>query len=134
MTWEPEIEELERRKQLAYQLGGEERVQRHHDNGRLTIRERLERFVDPQSFRERGVLAGRAEYDGPELKSFTPSNYVVGFATVGGRRVVVGGDDFTVRGGAADGAVGGKSGHAERMAREMKVPLVRLVDGTGGGG
>jgi len=48
--------------------------------------------------------------------------------------VVVGGDDFTVRGGAADAAVGNKMGHAEKLARGMRMPMVRLVDGTGGGG
>ncbi|MCK9486437.1 MAG: methylmalonyl-CoA carboxyltransferase [Dehalococcoidia bacterium] len=134
MTWQPEVDEIERRKQLAYQLGGQERVERHQSQGKLTIRDRIEALVDAGSFRERGVLAGRAEYEGDELKSFIPSNYVMGLATLDGRRVVVGGDDFTVRGGAADGAVGGKSGHAERMAREMRLPMVRLVDGTGGGG
>jgi acetyl-CoA carboxylase carboxyltransferase component len=134
MVWQPEVDELERRKQLAFEMGGDERVQRHRDNGRLTIRERLERLVDGGSFQERGVLAGRAEYEGTDLKAFRPANYVMGVARIDGRRVVVGGDDFTVRGGAADGAVGGKSGHAERMARELKVPIVRLVDGTGGGG
>lgn len=134
MVWEPEIGELERRRQLAYEMGGEDRVTRHHDNGRLTIRERLERLVDAGTFRERGVLAGRAQYEDGRLAGFSPSNYVMGIAKLAGRRVVVGGDDFTVRGGAADGAVGGKAGHAERMARELRVPIVRLVDGTGGGG
>ncbi|MEE8337122.1 MAG: carboxyl transferase domain-containing protein [Dehalococcoidia bacterium] len=134
MTWQDELDELEQRKQLAYELGGEERVETHHQRGRLTVRERLEQLVDEGSFRERGVLAGRSEYEDGKLKSFTPSNYVMGTAKIDGRTLVVGGDDFTVRGGAADGAVGGKSGHAERMARELKVPIVRLVDGTGGGG
>src|SRR5207247_7091282 len=45
-----------------------------------------------------------------------------------------GGDALTVRGGAGDASIGGKQGYAERMARELKLPLVRLVDGTGGGG
>ncbi|MDP6606602.1 MAG: carboxyl transferase domain-containing protein, partial [Dehalococcoidia bacterium] len=116
------------------QLGGEERIQTHHERGRQTVRERLEQLVDEGSFRERGVLAGRSEYEDGNLKSISPSNYVMGTARIGGRTVVVGGDDFTVRGGAADGAVGGKSGHAERMARELKLPIIRLVDGTGGGG
>ena len=48
--------------------------------------------------------------------------------------MVVGGDDFTVRGGAADGAIGNKMGWAETAARDLRLPLVRLVDGTGGGG
>ena len=135
MVWQPEIDELERRRQLAYQMGTPDRVQRHRDRGHLTVRERLDLLVDPGTFRERGVLAGKATYDDDgNLTDFIPSNYVMGVARLDGRSVVVGGDDFTVRGGAADGAVGGKAGHAERMAVELKVPIVRMVDGTGGGG
>jgi acetyl-CoA carboxylase carboxyltransferase component len=48
--------------------------------------------------------------------------------------VVVGGDDFTVRGGAADAAIFQKQVHAERMAHDLGLPIVRLVDGSGGGG
>jgi acetyl-CoA carboxylase carboxyltransferase component len=48
--------------------------------------------------------------------------------------VVVGGDDFTVRGGAHDAAIGDKMGHGEKLARGLRIPMVRLVDGTGGGG
>ena len=46
MTWEPELDELERRKQRSFELGGEERVQRHHDNGRFTVRERLDMILE----------------------------------------------------------------------------------------
>jgi len=135
MVWQPEIDDLERRRELAYEMGSPERVQRHHDRGHLTVRERLDLLVDPGTFRERGVLAGKATYDEDgNLASFIPSNYVMGVAKIDGRSVVVGGDDFTVRGGAADGAVGGKSGHAERMAAELRIPVIRMVDGTGGGG
>jgi acetyl-CoA carboxylase carboxyltransferase component len=59
---------------------------------------------------------------------------VCGRGRIDGRPVVVGGDDFTVRGGAADGAVGNKMGWAERAAHDLRIPIVRLVDGTGGGG
>jgi acetyl-CoA carboxylase carboxyltransferase component len=48
--------------------------------------------------------------------------------------VVVGGDDFTVRGGAADASVGNKHGYGEMLAHELRIPIIRLVDGTGGGG
>ncbi len=134
MVWEPELDELERRKQLAYKLGGEERIQRHHDRHHLTIRERLDLIVDEGSFHERGVLAGKGTYEDGELTEFIPSNYVMGLAKIGGRSVVIGGDDFTVRGGAADGSIGQKKGHAEKMALELSIPIVKLVDGTGGGG
>ena len=59
---------------------------------------------------------------------------VVGQGRVDGRRAVVQGDDFTVRGGAADAAIWQKMVYAEQMAHELRLPLVRLVDGTGGGG
>ena len=134
MVWESEIDELEKRRELAYLMGTEDRVKRHHDRGHLTVRERIALLVDSGSFRERGVLAGKAHYENSELKDFIPSNYVMGVAKLDGRPAVVGGDDFTVRGGAADGAVGGKAGHAEKMARELRIPVVRMVDGTGGGG
>lgn len=135
MVWQPELEELERRKQLARQMGGPEGVERQHANRKYTVRERLEKLLDPGSFHEYGALAGRAEYDEHgELKAFRPANFVGGTGRINGRMVVAGGDDFTVRGGAADGAIGGKSGYFERMARELRLPIVRLVDGTGGGG
>jgi acetyl-CoA carboxylase carboxyltransferase component len=135
MTWKPELDELRRRGELARRMGGEERVARARAAGRLPVRERLEKLLDPDSFHETGLLAGRAEYDeAGRLASFTPSNFVCGTGRIEGRRVVVGADDFTVRGGAADGAVGNKMGWSEKAARDLRLPLVRLVDGTGGGG
>ncbi|HYP26699.1 MAG TPA: carboxyl transferase domain-containing protein [Blastocatellia bacterium] len=134
MVWESEVEEIKRRVELAKQMGGEANVARQHSNGKLTVRERIDRLVDPGSFHEIGALAGKAAYEDGRLASFVPSNYVMGTGRIGGRRVVVGGDDFTVRGGAADAAVGNKAGYAEKLARELRLPIVRLVDGTGGGG
>src|SRR6185503_248193 len=61
-------------------------------------------------------------------------NFVIGRGRIEDRPVVVGGDDFTVRGGAADASIRGKQVMAEQMAHELRIPLVRLVDGTGGGG
>jgi acetyl-CoA carboxylase carboxyltransferase component len=135
MTWQPEIDELHRRLELAKEMGGPDNVKRQHDNGKLTVRERIERLTDPGSFAETGALAGKAEYDAEgNLLTVRPANFVLGFARINGRRIVVGADDFTVRGGAADASIGGKQGYAEKMARELRIPMVRLVDGTGGGG
>src|SRR3989304_9435407 len=94
MNWDPELDEPRRREKLAEQLGGPERVQRQHDGGRYTIRERIDKLVDPGTFHELGKIAGRAHYDEQnDLESFTPSNFVFGRAQVEGRPVVVGGDD-----------------------------------------
>jgi len=115
-------------------MGGPERVERQHASGRLTVRERIERLFDAGSFRETGAIAGRASYEEGELTGFVPANMVVGQGRIEGRRAVVQGDDFTVRGGAADAAIWQKMVYAERLAHDLRLPLVRLVDGTGGGG
>jgi propionyl-CoA carboxylase beta chain len=135
MTWDPELEDLARRKELAQRLGGEERVQRQHATGRLTVRERIEHLVDAGSWREAGTLTGSASYDDEgNLKDVIPANSVTGSARIDGRRVVIAGDDFTVRGGAADAGIWAKQVDVERRALTERVPVIRLLDGTGGGG
>jgi acetyl-CoA carboxylase carboxyltransferase component len=134
VTWDPELEEMRRREELARAMGGPERVARQHAAGRLTVRERLGLLLDAGSFEEYGGLAGFATYGAGGLEAFTPANSVAGTGRIRGRRVVVCGDDFTVRGGASDAAIHQKQVYAERLAGELRLPLVRLVDGTGGGG
>jgi acetyl-CoA carboxylase carboxyltransferase component len=135
MSWQKEVDELRARERLAYKMGGEEKVRRQHDNKRLTVRERIERLLDPKSFHEIGAIAGKADYDdNGVIRDFLPANFVMGRGRIEGRTVVVGGDDFTVRGGAGDAAIGSKQVYAEQMANELRLPIVRLIDGTGGGG
>lgn len=135
MPWSAELEELRRRRALAQRMGGEERVARQRAQGKLTVRERVDRLLDDGSFLETGSIAGVGAYgaDG-ELEDFLPANMVIGRGRIDGRRMVVQADDFTVRGGAADAAIWEKMVWAERAAHELRTPLVRLVDGTGGGG
>ncbi|MDX6665918.1 MAG: hypothetical protein QOG68_2124 [Solirubrobacteraceae bacterium] len=135
MTWEPELDELRRREELAAAMGGAESVQRQRSRGKLTVRDRIALLVDDGSWRETGQIAGRGSYgDDGALTDFTPTNFVVGQGRIAGRRVVVQGDDFTVRGGAADASIWEKFVWPEHAANELRLPLVRLVDGTGGGG
>ncbi len=135
MTWEPELDELNKRAALAKEMGGAEKVARQRNAGRLTVRERIDQLLDAGSFHEIGALAGKAQYgEAGELTGFMPANFVMGRGRIDGRTVVVGGDDFTVRGGAMDAAIGSKQVYAEQMANELRLPIVRLVDGTGGGG
>ena len=129
MSWEADIEELRRREALARQMGGPDKVKRQHDAGRLTVRERIEQLLDPGSFHEIGALAGRAQYgDDDEIQSFQPANFVLGRGRIEGRTVVVGGDDFTVRGGSADATIKGKHNQCEQMANELRLPLIRIVE------
>ena len=135
MSWQPELDELRRREAMAAKGGGEDKIARQHTAGRLTVRERIDRLVDTGSFHEVGAIAGKASYDEDgNLVELTPSNNVMGRATIDGRKVVVSGDDFTVRGGAADATIAEKNILAERMAAELRIPIVRLIEGSGGGG
>ena len=135
MNWRAELEELRLREQLAHEMGGADKVKRQHDGGRLTVRERIDGLVDAGSFHETGAIAGSATYDeNNELESFTASNCVFGRARIDGRPVVVVGDDFTVRGGSADAAIHEKPLMAERMAAEFRLPIIRIIEGSGGGG
>jgi len=123
--WSPEVEEIRRRRELAAEMGGPEKVARQHASGRLTARERIDRLADPGSFAEIGALTALAG---------VPANFVAGTARVDGRKVVLGVDDFTVRGGSGDGAIHAKQIFAEQYAGELRLPVVRLLDGASGGG
>src|SRR5262245_66481595 len=119
MNWQSEMDELRRREQFAEELGGAERVKRQREGGRYTIRERIALLVDQGSFHEIGKIAGRATYDADNnLEKLVPSNFIFGRARIDGRSVVVGGDDFTVRGGSADATIKGKIGRASCRERE----------------
>ncbi len=135
MSWKNEVAELRRRRKLAEQMGGPEKVARQHARGKLDARARIKGLVDPGSFREIGKIAGKGSY-GPdgELLDLAPSNLVFGRANIEGRPVVASADDFTVRGGAADAAIHRKFVACEQMAHTLKLPLIRMIDGTGGGG
>lgn len=132
--WSSEIEELQYRQDLASKMGGPERVGKHHSAGRLTVRERIDKLFDAGTFHETGAIVGVPDYDGDRLVSLLASNFVFGKGRINNRRVVVGADDFTIRGGASDAAIGRKAPYSEKMALELRLPMVRLIDGTGGGG
>lgn len=135
MSWQKAIEELRRRERLAEEMGGEEPVSRQRGRGKLTVRERVAFLADPGSFHEIGKIAGKASYGADdELSAFMPSNSVMGRARLDGRPAVILADDFTVRGGAADASIWQKMVQAIKMAAEYRMPLVQMIDGTGGGG
>ncbi|MGE0627284.1 MAG: acyl-CoA carboxylase subunit beta [Hyphomicrobiaceae bacterium] len=134
-AWKEELDELTFRRQQAHALGGSEAVARHHERGRLTIRERVNRLVDQGSFQEVGTLTGQGKYEGATLKGVTPAPYVMGLAQIDGRPVAIGGEDFTIRGGSSwsgDRKKGGQGGFVEDLAASYCIPLVNLIDGAGG--
>ena len=133
MSWRAEVEELARRRRLARQQGGKAGVARQHAKGRLTVRERIDALLDSGSFHEHGQAALLPDYDEQDnLQGYVPANYVVGFGAIDGRQVVVGGEDFTLKGGSPNAAGLRKSIYAEHLACQYRTPLVRLLEGGGG--
>jgi acetyl-CoA carboxylase carboxyltransferase component len=133
MNWKIETDEIARRRKLALKQGGADAIAKHHSKGRLTIRERIEKLLDPGSFEEVGPSAGAAHHaESGELIGFDPANFVLGFGKIEGRRIVIGGEDFTMKGGSPSLAGLRKSVYAEELAVQYKVPLVRLHEGSGG--
>ncbi len=132
MSWKPEVDGIEQRRQLALEHGGSEAVAKQHAKGSLTVRERISGVSDPGSFREQGSIAGSSETDeSGKLVSFRPANFVLGTARVDGRPCVVGGEDYTLRGGTMSPAGLRKAGYADQLAARLRVPLIRFLEAGG---
>ncbi len=135
MTWKPELDELAKRQALAEEMGGADKVERQHSRGKMDARARLSAMADDASFREIGKIAGKGSYDeNGELEAVMPAPFLFGRANIDGRPVVLSADDFTVRGGAGDASIHRKMMQCEAMANDLSLPLIRMIDGTGGGG
>ncbi len=133
MTWKDETEQIHERRKLAKRQGGESAVAAQHRKGRMTIRERIDTLLDKDTFEEIGMGAGDAELDeNGNLIEFSPANYVLGFGKIDGRRCIVGGEDFTLKGGSPSAPGQRKSQYTEDLAVKFKVPLIRLHEGAGG--
>ena len=138
-TWAPLLDDIRAMQGLALKRlapgSTDPGVVRQRSRGKLTCRERIDLLLDEGTFREVGSIAGFASYDDSgQIVDFTPANHVGGWGKIDTRSVVVCADDFTSRGGHADGAIGAKSRHLDQLALEMRVPSVRLLDGSSGGG
>lgn len=138
-TWGPLLDEVASLQALAHARlapgSDDPGVVRQRNRGKLTCRERIDELLDPDSFREVGSLAGFASYDEyGGVADFTPANMVGGQGRIDRRRVILCADDFTSRGGHADGAIGAKSLYLDRLSIELGVPAIRLLDGSSGGG
>ncbi|EOD52376.1 putative propionyl- carboxylase protein [Neofusicoccum parvum UCRNP2] len=114
---------------------------RQKASGKLWVRERVAQLFDADSFREVGSASGTVTWT-PDASNrqreaataFTPSNNVQGAGALRGRRVLFTADDFALRAGHADGALAAKTVYMERLALALRLPIVKLVDGSSGGG
>ncbi|KFX99275.1 hypothetical protein V490_01861 [Pseudogymnoascus sp. VKM F-3557] len=107
--------------------------------GKLWVRERVNRLFDPGTVHEVGSVAGTVQWQKlagikEEPISFVPSNNVQGFGALRRRKVVFTADDFSIRAGHADGALIQKTIYMEKLAIELRLPIIKLVDGSSGGG
>ena len=132
MDMQDRLEELSQRRAALMQGGGPRAVERQHRRGKLTARERLDIFLDPDTFVELDLWAKPRitgfEIDGRELPG---DGVITGFGEVYGRPVYVYAQDFTVLGGTLGSTAGKKIIKVMRRALEERVPCIGLVDSGG---
>jgi acetyl-CoA carboxylase carboxyltransferase component len=129
MPFEKELEELQRRKKKALEMGGPEKVKRQHDRGKLTARERIDRLLDPGTFLEVGQLN---HSDIPGMEDKTPADSKIGgFGKIEGRTVAVVANDFTVLAATSSRVAGHKEGEIKGISLRKGFPLVYLGEAGG---
>jgi propionyl-CoA carboxylase beta chain len=126
------LQELEERRATARLGGGEKRIAAQHARGKLTARERLEIFLDPESFEEYDMFVEHRSNDfGMEKQKIPGDGVVTGWGTVNGRKVFVFAKDFTVFGGSLSEAHAQKIIKIQDMAIRNRAPVVGLFDAGG---
>ena len=124
-AWAPWLEELERRRARALEMGGAERVERlMHGRGKLDARQRIERLFDPGSFVEIGTMVGSVE-------DIPADGYVCGLGRIHGRPALAGAEDFSLLGGSIGHGGTAKRFRLAELAMQERVPLVLMLEGAG---
>jgi len=131
--WASELEELQLRRTQAQAMGGPEALAKFKAKGLLNARERIAHLLDADSFRELGALAGKGHYSREGVfERIDATNAIVGTGRIDGRKVALHVDDFTIRAGSSEATIADKWIYIERMAHQLHMPLIRLVDSAGG--
>ncbi len=132
MTMEDRIEELEELRERALRGGGEDRIDRQHEKGKLTARERVDYFLDDDTFVEFDQLrTHRSSNFGLEERQVPGDGVVTGYGEVDGRTVFVFAHDFTVFGGSLGEVFAEKVCKVMDKAMEVGAPVVGLNDSAG---
>jgi propionyl-CoA carboxylase beta chain len=123
---------LDELNQKALVGGGEERIKKQHEGGKLTARERIDLLLDPGSFIEIGrFVTHRCTDFGMESQKILGDGVVTGYGTVDGRKIFVFAQDFTVFGGSLSGAYAQKICKLMDMAMKVGAPVIGLNDSGG---
>lgn len=131
--WATELAELQTRREQVRAMGGPEALAKFKASGRLNARERIAQLLDDGSFREFGQIAGKGHYTREgAFERLDPTNAITGTGRIEGRKVALHVDDFTIRAGSSEGTIADKWIYIERLAHQLRLPLIRLVDSAGG--
>ena len=129
-TNEKKFQELQARRLEAEAMGGPEKVERHHQRGKLTARERVNLLLDPNTFQEYGKLATHQGQKPGEPT--TPADALVaGFGCIHGRPVCLYAEDATLFGGSLSDVNFNKRLRTIALATRERIPLIMLLDGAG---
>ena len=124
------IRNLEQQLEKIYLGGGKKRIDKLHESGKLTARERIDLLLDPSSERfEMGAIAGYGMYE--EHGGCPGAGVVVVIGFVAGRQCIVVANDATVKAGAWFPITGKKNLRAQEIAMENRLPIIYLVDSAG---
>ena len=126
------VEKLELRRENARHGGGKARIEAQHRRGKLTARERIDLFMDRDSFEEFDMFVEHRCADfGMEKTSIPGDGVVTGWGTVNGRTVFVFAKDFTVFGGSLSETHALKIIKIQDMAMKARAPVIGLFDAGG---
>lgn len=131
--WNPKFYDLlDKRRYQAYDGGGEIRKEKQHENGKWTVRERIEYFFDTDSFIEVNMyMESLSRNFGMKKKKTIGDGAVTGYGTVNGNLVFIAAQDFTVIGGTLGEFHAKKICHIMDMAYYMQAPIVFFNDSGG---
>jgi propionyl-CoA carboxylase beta chain len=132
MSVDKKLKEVIQRNRLAELGGGEERIKKRHEKGKLIARERINLLLDEGSFQEMDKLVVHRCFDfGMEKKKIYGDGVVTGYGTIDGRTVFVFAQDFTVFGGSLSETYGAKICKIMDLAMKSGAPIIGLNDSGG---
>src|SRR5437764_4383437 len=132
MSIDQRLEDLARRKRESELGGGQQRIDRQHNEGKLIARERIALLFDPGSFQELDQLVVHRNFDfGMEKQRVPGDGVVVGYGTVQGRLIYAFAQDFTVFGGSLSETHAAKIVKVMDLAMKNGAPIVGLNDSGG---